>query len=165
MVVNTGTNERSHIILGRLFSNTVGAIIYSSTAKIIFNIKSKREVSSFKDKALSFPTQKETVSSRNKSKTQSKTKNKGKKKAQKMETARMVTTVHREYDHLLKSPHLIKKDNPGVSTILCSIDRCYFYNTIYNIRAGVNLMDKVTYEFLYGSMPMDPTYAQLQMAD
>ena len=67
-VVNTGTNERSHIILGWPFLNTVGAIIYSSTSKIIFNIKSKREVSSFKDKALPFPTQKETVGSRNKSK-------------------------------------------------------------------------------------------------
>ena len=76
-----------------------------------------------------------------------------------METTWMVTTVHREYDNLLKSPHLIKKDDPGVSTILCSINRCYFYNTIYNTRSSVNLMAKVTYEFLYGSMPMDPTYA------
>jgi hypothetical protein len=26
-------------------------------------------------------------------------------------------------------------------------------------------MAKVTYEFLYGTMPLYPTYAQLQMAD
>ena len=26
-------------------------------------------------------------------------------------------------------------------------------------------MAKVTYKFLYGTMPMDPTYAQLQMVD
>jgi hypothetical protein len=26
-------------------------------------------------------------------------------------------------------------------------------------------MAKVTYEYLYGTMPLDPTYAQLQMAD
>jgi hypothetical protein len=26
-------------------------------------------------------------------------------------------------------------------------------------------MDKVTYEYLYGTIPLDPTYAQLQMAD
>jgi len=38
-----------------------------------------------------------------------------------METARMVTAVHREYDHLLKFSHLIKKDDLGVPTILCSI--------------------------------------------
>jgi len=43
MIVNTGTNERSPIILGWPFLNIAGAIIYSSTAKIIFNIKGKRE--------------------------------------------------------------------------------------------------------------------------
>jgi hypothetical protein len=26
-------------------------------------------------------------------------------------------------------------------------------------------MAKVTYEYLYGTMPLDPTYAQLQMVD
>jgi len=59
-----------------------------------------------------------------------------------------------EYDHLLKSPHLIKKDDLGVPTILC-----YFYNTVCDTRSGVNIMANVTYEFLYGTMPMDPTYA------
>jgi len=77
----------------------------------------------------------------------------------------MVTTVYKEYDYLLKSPHLIKKDNLGVLTILCSINRCYFYNTVYDTRSGINLMAKVTYEFLYGTMPMDPIYVQLQMVD
>jgi len=37
-VVNTGTDERSPIILGRPFLNTTGAIIYASNAKITFNI-------------------------------------------------------------------------------------------------------------------------------
>jgi len=77
----------------------------------------------------------------------------------------MVTAIHMEYDHLLKSPHLIKKEDQGVPTILCSINRCYFYNTIYDTGSGVNIMAKVTYEFLYGTMPMDPTYAQLQLVD
>jgi len=67
-------------------------------------------------------------------------------------------------NHLLKSPHLIKKDDSGVPTILCSINRCYFYNTVCDTRLGVNIMAKVTYEFQYGTMPMDPTYAQLQLA-
>jgi len=49
----------------------------------------------------------------------------------------------------------------GVPTILCSINRRNFYNTIYDTRLGVNIMAKVTYEFLYGTMPLDPTYAQL----
>jgi len=70
-----------------------------------------------------------------------------------------------EYDNLLKSPHLIKKDDPGVPTILCSINRCYFYNTTCDTGLGVNIMAKVTYEFLYGTMPLDPTYAQLQLVD
>jgi len=80
-----------------------------------------------------------------------------------MKTTRMVTAVHREYDHLLKSPHLIKKDDLGVVTILYSINRCYFYNTVYDTGLGVSLMAKVTYEFLYDIMPMDPTFAHLQM--
>jgi len=72
---------------------------------------------------LSFPAQKETIGSRNKSNTQNKakTKNKGKQKAQKTETTQMVTAIHMEYDYLLTSPHLIKKDDLGVSTIPCSI--------------------------------------------
>jgi len=116
---------------------------------------------------LSTPTQKETVGGRKKSNTQNKakTKNKGKQKAQKTETTQMVIVIRMEYDHLLKSPHLTKKDDSGVSTILCSINKCYFYNTICDTRSGVNIMAKVTYEFLYGTMPMDNTYAQLQLAD
>ena len=77
----------------------------------------------------------------------------------------MVTAICMEYDHLLKSPHVIKKDDPGVPTILYSINRCYFYNTVRDTRSGVNIMAKVTYEFLYGTMPLDPTYAQLQLVD
>ena len=161
VVVNTGTNERSPIILGRPFLNTTGAIIYASTAKITFNIKGNREAFSFKNREKSSTVQKETVDGRNKSNTQNKTKtkNKIKKKAQKMEIAIMVTPVHKEYDHLLKSPHLIRKDNLGVLTILCSINRCYFYNIVCDTRSGVNIMAKVTYEFLYHTMLMDPTYA------
>ena len=68
-VVNTGTNERSPIILGRPFLNTAEAIIYASNAKITFNIKGNREAFSFKNKTLSIPAQKETVSGRIKSNT------------------------------------------------------------------------------------------------
>jgi hypothetical protein len=76
----------------------------------------------------------------------------------------MVTAICMEYDHLLKSPHLIKKDDPCVPTILCSINRCYVYNTTCDTGLGINIMAKVTYEFLYGTIPLDPTYAQLQLA-
>ena len=104
---------------------------------------------------------------RNKSNTQNKTKtkNKGKQKTQKTKIAQMVTAIRMEYDHLLKFPHLIKKDDLGVPTILCSINRCYFYNTVCDTRLGFNIMAKVIYEFLYGTMPLDLTCAQLQLAD
>jgi hypothetical protein len=52
--------------------------------------------------------------------------NKNKNKKPQMETVRMVTAVHREHDHQLKSPHLIKKDDPGVPTIKCTINRSSF---------------------------------------
>jgi len=68
-------------------------------------------------------------------------------------------------NNLPKSLHLIKKDDPSVPTILSSISRCYFYNTVCDTITRVNIMAKVTYEFLYGTMPNDPTYAQLQLVD
>jgi hypothetical protein len=82
-----------------------------------------------------------------------------------MKTVRMVTAVHREHDHQLKSPHLIKKDDPGVPTIKCTINRSSFQKAVYDTELGVNIMAKVTYEYLYGTMPLYPTYAQLQMVD
>jgi hypothetical protein len=55
VVVETGGDEKSPIILGRSFMNTAGAIIYANTAKICFNIKGKRETFSFKNQVLQFP--------------------------------------------------------------------------------------------------------------
>jgi hypothetical protein len=49
MVIETGGDERSPIILGRPFLNTTGAIMYANTAKICFNIKGKRETFFFKN--------------------------------------------------------------------------------------------------------------------
>ena len=57
----------------------------------------------------------------------------------------MVTAIRMEYDYLLKTPHLIKKDDPGVPTILCSINKCYFYNTICDTGSGINITAKVTW--------------------
>ena len=51
------------------------------------------------------------------------------------ESAKMVTAVQGGQDHLFKSPFLTKKD------------------------------DSVTYQLLLGTMPLKPTYTQLQMAD
>jgi hypothetical protein len=36
---------------------------------------------------------------------------------------RVITAVHREHDHQLKSLYLLKKDDSGVLTIECTINR------------------------------------------
>jgi hypothetical protein len=82
-----------------------------------------------------------------------------------MESVRMINAVHREHDRQLKSPYLIKKDDLGVPTIECTINRSSFQKAICDTRSGINTMAKVTYEYLYDTMPLEPTYAQLQMAD
>jgi hypothetical protein len=55
VVIETGGDEKSPIILGRPFLNTARSIMYANTAKICFNIKGKRETFFFKDKVLQFP--------------------------------------------------------------------------------------------------------------
>ena len=50
LVIETGTNERAPIILGRPFLNTSGAVIHASAAKISFYIKGRKETFSFKNK-------------------------------------------------------------------------------------------------------------------
>ena len=50
VVIETGTDERAPIILGRPFRNTSGAVIYASAAKISFCIKGRKEMFTFKNK-------------------------------------------------------------------------------------------------------------------
>ena len=50
VVIETGTNERAPIILGRPFLNTSRAVIYASAAKISFYMKGRKETFSFKNK-------------------------------------------------------------------------------------------------------------------
>jgi len=113
MVMETGTDERAPVILGRPFLNTSGAVIYASAAKISFYIKGRKETFSFKNKTAQIPEQpqyepRKRTNRRNKSKKQVWT-----------ESAKMVTAVHRGQDRQLKLPILIKKDNPGVPSIQC----------------------------------------------
>jgi len=42
VVIETGTDERIPIILGRLFLNTSGAVIYASAVMISFYIKREK---------------------------------------------------------------------------------------------------------------------------
>jgi len=50
VVIETGVDERSLIILGRPFLNTSGAVIYASATKIHFNINGRKEMFFFKNK-------------------------------------------------------------------------------------------------------------------
>ena len=77
----------------------------------------------------------------------------------------MINTLLSEYDHLLASPFLAKKDDLGIPMIKCTIRQRIFHKTFCDIGSGVNIMSKVTYEYLFGDEPLFPTYMQLQMAD
>jgi len=77
----------------------------------------------------------------------------------------MVTAVHGGQDHRLKSPFLPKKNDPGMPSIYCSINGYNFYKTFCDTGSSVNIMAVVTYRLLFGTMPLKPTYIQLQMAD
>ena len=74
------------------------------------------------------------------------------------ETVNMINTLRSEYDHPLSSPFLAKKDDLGVPTIVCTIGQRIFHKTFYDIGLGVNIMSKVTYEYLFGNEPLFPTY-------
>ena len=77
----------------------------------------------------------------------------------------MINTLRSEYDHLLASSFLTKKEDLGVPMIECTIGQRIFHNTFCDIGSGVNIMSKVTYEYLFGEESLLPTYMQLQMAD
>jgi hypothetical protein len=162
MVIEIGGDEKSPIILGRLFLNTTGAIMYANAAKICFNIKGKRETF-FKDRVLQFPAHPQhPYEPKKKNNRRNKNKNK---KPQQMKSARVITAIHREHYHQLKSLYLLKRDDLGVPTIECTINRSSFQKAVCDTRSGVNIIAKVTYEYLYGTMPLDPTYAELQIAN
>jgi hypothetical protein len=65
------------------------------------------------------------------------------------ESVNKINTLRSEYDHLLASPYLTK-DDPSVPTIECTIGQRIFHKTFCDIGSGVNIMSKVTYEYLFG---------------
>jgi hypothetical protein len=74
------------------------------------------------------------------------------------ETINMINTLQSEYDHLLTSPFLAKKNDLGVSTIECTIGQRIFHKTFYDIGSGVNIISNVTYKYLFSNEPLYPTY-------
>ena len=147
--------------------STAKVIIYADSAKICFTIKDKKEKFSFTNHILqspghpqtSYPSEEITVTK----KKNKRRKNKVRKPQE--ESVNMINTLRSEYDHLLASPFLAKKDDPGVPTIECTIGQRIFHKTFYDIGSGVNIMSKVTYEYLFSNEPLYPTYMQLRMAN
>jgi hypothetical protein len=77
----------------------------------------------------------------------------------------MINTIQSENKNLFPSPLLQKLEDPRVPSIHCSINQWNFQRVVCDTRSGVNLMSKVTYELIYGDMPLYSTYIMLQMAD
>ncbi|XP_066323639.1 uncharacterized protein [Miscanthus floridulus] len=59
------------------------------------------------------------------------------------DTINKINTLQSKYDHLLASPFLAKKDDPGVLTIECTIGKRIFYKTFCDIGSGVNIISKL----------------------
>jgi len=81
------------------------------------------------------------------------------------ESAKMVTAVQGGQDHQLKSQFLTKKDDLGSPSIQCSINGYNFHKTLRDTGSRVNIMVVVTYQLLFRTMPLKPTYILLQLAD
>ena len=165
MVLEIGGDERAPIILGRPFLSTTKAIIYADNSKICFTIKDKKEKFSFKNRIHHSPSHpqkaylpEETTVSKKRNNWR---RRKNKARQSQEESAKMINTLWSEYDHLLASPFLTKKEDPGVPTIECTIGQRIFHNTFCDIGSGVNIMSKETYEYLFDDEPLFPTYMQL----
>jgi hypothetical protein len=150
--------------LGQPFLSTAKAIIYANTAKISFTIKDKEKFS-FKNHILQSPAHpqkaylpKETTATKKK-KNWRRRKNKTSKSLE--ETVNIINTLRSEYNHLLASPFLAKKNDPIIPMTECTIRQRIFHKTLCDIGSGVNIMSKVTYEYLFGNKPLYPTYIQL----
>jgi len=115
VVIETGTDERAPIILGRPFLNTSGVVIYASAAKISFYIKGRKETFSFKNKTTQ-------ISEQSRLEPRKRTNRRNRNKQMWTESAKMVTAVQGGQDRRLKSPFLTKKDDPGMPSIQCFIN-------------------------------------------
>jgi len=106
MVIETGTDERAPIILGRPFLNTSGAVFFASAAKISFYIMGKKDTFSFKNKTTQ-------ISEQSRHEPRKRINRRNRNKQMWTESAKMVTVAQGGHDCRLKSPFLTKKDDPG----------------------------------------------------
>jgi len=80
------------------------------------------------------------------------------------ETTQLITALNTENDHMLPKPFPIKRGDPGVPIIECTIKNTTFPHTVCDAGSGCNVMSKQVYDELF-DLPLYPTYIQLQMAD
>jgi hypothetical protein len=66
----------------------------------------------------------------------------------------MINTIQLENENLLSSPLLPKLEDPGVPSIHCSINQWNFQRVVCDTGSGINLMSMVTYELIYGDLPL-----------
>ena len=110
MVIETSTNERAPIILGRPFLNTSGAVIYASAVKISFYNKGRKETFSLKNKTTQ-------ISEQSRHEPRKRTNRRNRNKQMWTKSSKMVTAVQGGQDRRLKSPFLTKKDDPSMPSI------------------------------------------------
>jgi hypothetical protein len=146
VVLETGGDVRAPIVLGQPFLSTTKAIIYMDSARICFTIKDKKEKFSFKNRILQssghpqmlYPPEEITVTK----KKNNKRRKKNKVRQSPKESVNMINALRSEYDHVLTSAYLTKKNDLGVPMIECTIRQRIFHKTFCDIGLGVNIMSK-----------------------
>jgi hypothetical protein len=77
----------------------------------------------------------------------------------------MINTIQSENKNLFPSPLLRNLEDLGVPSIHCYINQWNFQRVVCDMGSDINIMSKVTYELIYGDLPLYSTYIMLQMAD
>ena len=104
VVIESGTDERTPVILGRPFLNTSGAVIYAGAAKISSYIKGKKETFPFKNKTTQ-------ISEQSRHEPRKRTNRRNRNKQIWTKSAKMVIAVQGGQDRRHKSLFLTKKDD------------------------------------------------------
>jgi hypothetical protein len=167
VVVETGGSENDPIILGRPFLATAKAIIYADAAKIIFSINGRKERFNCKNKILEAPAHpRYPCPQEHEPVVEKKRRDRGRNKKNNqpqshVKEVSMINTIQSENKNLFPSPLLRKLEDPRVPSILCSINQWNFQRVVCDTGSGVNQMSKVTYELIYGDLPLYSTYIML----
>jgi len=164
VVTETGVDETTPIILGRPFLCTTKAIIYAEYAKVVLSIKDKKERFTFKNYVLKAPAAPKQFHQQEEQEQQPMPKNKNNRNNRRWrrtkhapaETTQLITTLNTENDHMLPKPFPIKRGDPGVPIIECTIKDTTFTHTVCDTGSGCNIMLKLVYDELF-DLPLYPT--------